>query len=199
MLMTVLLLITSVSASLGVFKQYECINIVVPLNTSAVNLTNVITPSPSDIAVSNKPMTKSGSLFNYTFCNTSKLGTYTYGFCDLDNGECYSNSFDVNPTGQATNSIFNNAYLWIIGLIGLVCVFFGIYARVPWFGFIGGAMFLLLGVYTMIYGFNNFTDLYTRGIASAFLGVGIFFLFVSAYEWVYDDKEDENDEGDTQE
>lgn len=105
------------SAFLGVFKQNDCVNIVVPLNATTVILTNVNTPSPnSTIIISNKTMTSGVNLFNYTFCNTSTLGTYTYGYCD-NNGNCYGNDFLINGSGQDVTQ--SQVILIIIGLVVL--------------------------------------------------------------------------------
>jgi hypothetical protein len=117
-LFALLLIVPMASAGLGTFKQNDCINIVVPTNASNVNLTNVNTPAPnSTIIISNKAMTNLGNVFNYTFCNTTKLGTYTYGYCD-SLGNCYGNSFDVNGSGQ----IVSQGQIILI-MIGLVVVF----------------------------------------------------------------------------
>jgi len=188
-----LLMIGLAQASLGTFKQYECVNIIVPLNTTNVNITNIATPSPnSQIILTNQAMTRNENLFNYSFCSTNKTGIYTYGFCNIE-GDCYSNSFEINPIGKISTSILNNPYLLILGLLGLILVLFGAVKGIPWFGFIGSIMFLLLGVYTMIYGFDNGTDLYTRGVAITLLGMGFIFLFTSSYEWLSEDKEEEGD------
>jgi hypothetical protein len=58
-------------------------------------------------------------------------------------------------------------------------------------GFISSIIFLLLGIYTMIYGFNNTIDMYTRGTALVFLGIGMFVMFASAYDWAFGGREDE--------
>ena len=39
----------------------------------------------------------------------------------------------------------------------------------------------------MIYGFDNVTDIYTRGVGLTFIGMGFIFMFTSAYEWLYAD------------
>lgn len=110
-----LLSLITVSADLGKFKQNDCINIVAPLNASAVTLTNVNSPSPnSTIILTNKAMSGANNFFNYTFCNTSQLGTYTYGYCDQA-GNCYGNSFTVNGSGQEVTQ--SQIILIIIGLI----------------------------------------------------------------------------------
>lgn len=80
----ILLLITFIflpllsSASLGTFRQNDCI----PLhqtcsNCSYVNLTTISYPNAT-IQNINAVMTKSGTDYNYTFCSTSLLGTYSY-------------------------------------------------------------------------------------------------------------------------
>lgn len=111
----------------------------------------------------------------------------TYSFSD----EGY---YNVNPTGRIQNSILNNPLFLILGIIGLVLVIFGAYQGIPWFGFIGSVLFILLGIYTMIYGFDDITNLYTRGVAIVMLGMGFIFMFASAYEWLYADggKDEEN-------
>ena len=100
-----LLYVGIASASLGTFKQNDCVNIVTNLNTSYVNISVLSDPSPnSTVIITNQAMTKIGETsFNYTFCNTSKMGTYTYGYCNAD-GDCYSNDFIINGSGQIVTS-----------------------------------------------------------------------------------------------
>lgn len=113
-------LIPLASSSLGTFKQNDCFPIVVPSNSSTVNLTNVNTPSPnSTIIISNKAMTKTGNLFNYTFCNTTVLGVYTYGYCD-NIGNCFGNEFTINGSGQEVSQ--SQITLIIIGLVVLLVI-----------------------------------------------------------------------------
>jgi hypothetical protein len=110
-----IVLASVVSASLGTYKMNDCVNIVVPINSSSVTLTNVNTPAPnSTIILSNKAMTANGNLFNYTFCNTSIMGTYTYGYCDAS-GNCYGNDFKINGSGQDVSQ--SQITLIIVGLV----------------------------------------------------------------------------------
>ena len=97
---------------------------------------------------------------------------------------------NVNPTGRAQTSILDNPMLLILGLLALVLVGMGVYFHTPGFGFIGSIMFLLGGLYTMIYGFNNVTDFYSRGIGITFIGLGFIFMFLAAYEWIWGSRED---------
>lgn len=113
-----LMLLASSSAYLGTFQQNQCIPIVTVLNSSTVNISTLVSPAPnSTILLSNVVMTKSGNAFNYTFCNTSILGTYTYGFCD-DGGECYSNDFLVNGSGKDVTD--QQIWLIMLGMFALL-------------------------------------------------------------------------------
>jgi len=85
-------------ASLGTFKQNECLEIKTILNTSAVNISTISYPN-SIIAISNQAMTKQGFTFNYTFCNTSLLGNYIYDYFDSE-GVVYVNDFTISPNGS---------------------------------------------------------------------------------------------------
>lgn len=126
-----ILMISFASAYLGSFKQNECVNIVTNLNSTSVNITNVNTPSPnSQVILTNQVMTANGNLFNFTFCNTSTIGRYTYGYCD-NLGECYSNDFEVNPTGETLTSAKSSIYIFIfiaslLVLVGLLWLGLGI-------------------------------------------------------------------------
>jgi len=123
-----------------------------------------------------------------------ETGVYKVQMFCWDGTYSFSNEgfYDVTPTGIIQTSIFNNSILIFLGLLGLGLVIFGAMKGIPWFGFIGSIMFLLLGIYTMIYGFNNTTDLYTRGVAITFLGMGIIFMFAAGYEWLYSEGADDD-------
>jgi hypothetical protein len=105
------------SASLGTFKQYDCVNIKTILNTSAVTLSTLNYPNNS-LIVSGQPMTALGKTFNYTTCATSALGTYTYDYNDTQ-GNVYVNDFMITPNGQLMD-ISGSILLFIIAGILLV-------------------------------------------------------------------------------
>ena len=107
-------MIAFVNADLGKFDKDVCVNIPVPLNVSSVNITNVQTPSPnSTLIILNAPMTKTGNLFNYTFCNTHTQGIYTYGFID-SNGNTYSNTFEIKTSANGLLNIDNHGSIFTI-------------------------------------------------------------------------------------
>jgi hypothetical protein len=117
-----------VSASLGSFKQGDCVNIKTILNSSFANLSTVSYPD-SSIALTGKLMTKRGYSFNYSFCNTSTLGTYIYDYND-DSGNVYVNDFIITPTGYQADT--GKSMVMLIGLgfiiiLGLVVLLIGFY------------------------------------------------------------------------
>lgn len=115
----ILIFMPLVSSELSPVSLNECIPIIVPSNATSVTLTNVNSPSPnSTIIIWNKTMTNlGGGAFNYTFCNTTRYGTYTYGFCE-NSGFCSGNSFTVNGSGQNVSQT-----QIILILIGLSVIF----------------------------------------------------------------------------
>ena len=116
-LMLMFLLGTIVSGNLGTFKQGDCVNIRTIMNTTWVNISTVNYPN-STLAISNKPTSKVGQTFNYTYCNTSMIGTYIYDYFN-DKGEVFVNSFDITPNGyEATTSraIFDLGLIFVLVL-----------------------------------------------------------------------------------
>jgi len=171
--------------------KFTCtLNNAIPSPTTEFNI-SINYPNGTTF-INNQPTTALGNgAFNYTTTFT-QTGIYKVQMFCYDGTYSYSNEgfYDITPTGKIQTSILENPILLILGILGLGLVVFGSTKGIPWFGFIGSIMFLLLGIYTMIYGFNNTTDLYTQGVSITLLGMGIIFMFASAYEWLYDGGED---------
>jgi len=137
--------------------------------------------------IDNKKATALGNgAFNYTVL-FRETGLYRVQMFCYDGSIKYSNEgyYDITPTGKIQTSILDNPILIILGLIGIGLIIFGVVKGLSWLGFIGSVMFILLGIYTMIYGFNSTIDMYTRGTALVFVGLGIIFMFASAYDWAF--------------
>lgn len=113
------LMTTFVSASLGTFKQNECVDIRVLANCTGVNLTEVRGQ------VINAPMTLlGGQTFNYTFCNTTNLGEYIYSWdnvcIDCSQGDC-GNSFIITPNGKDLTT--GGGVMFIVFIVGILFIF----------------------------------------------------------------------------
>ncbi len=106
-----------ITASLGTFKQNDCVDIKTILNTTSVNISTISNPN-STLMLSNKAMSKNGLTFNYTFCNTSVIGKYIYDYFDIE-GNVYVNDFEITTNGEKvslSNIIIVIAFL-IISII----------------------------------------------------------------------------------
>lgn len=182
------------------FKQYEDMKISHEIRiggaTSDSLLCNITLRDPDQITlvlfqlmINN--LTTQEHEYTLSGSSVTKTGEYCYGITCIDGGLNETKSFcnSVTPTGRVQTSILENPILLVFVFFALFLVGFGVYFKSPWFGFIGSVMFILGGVYTMIYGFNNVTDFYTRGLAIVFLGLGFIFMFAAAYEWWLGDED----------
>ena len=169
-------------------KQGDCANLYQSCdNCSFVNITRITVQGITKV-YGPFLMDKYGTDYNYTFCTNTELGTHTYYTCgDLNGGLiCEPVSYDVTPSGITQNSILNNPILLILLGISLLFLILALYTRNYPMGFLSGIMFLISGIYTMIYGFNNYTDDYSRTVGMVLIGLGFIFMFASGYEWISD-------------
>ena len=183
-------LISFASASidhLGTFKQNDCVDLLQTCATCTYNnITSIQLPNGTNNYLE-VVMVKTGGEYIYNTCSYSKLvGEHKVnGHGDaggIDTGWNYR--YTVSPSGVIQDSIAKNSVLLVLVILALIFLAIGAYYKLASFGFIGSILLILSGIYTMIYGFNNYTDLYTRGAAIALIGLGIVIMFVSAYEWL---------------
>lgn len=114
--------LASINADLGTWAQNECVPIRILSNASDVNLSTITISS--DLLVINEPMTNLvGQTFNYTFCNTTTLGTYVYDWQPCDNLECV-NSFTITKSGTILGISESILYIVLILINLLVFIFF---------------------------------------------------------------------------
>jgi hypothetical protein len=124
--------------------------------------------------------------YTYNLTGLNQTGEYPSVATCVGNTTGFSSfSFEVTPTGSVQTNILNNPFLLLFAGLAVVLLIMGIYMRVPAIGFLASIMFIFAGVYTMIFGFNNVTDLYSRSVGGTFIGLGIIFMFISAYEFIW--------------
>ena len=199
-LLLLLFLFPLISAETETFKVYDNINLkfTCTLNnaipTAATYNITVFYPNGTVFIPNNETESLGNGAFSFA-TRFTETGLYKVQMFCRDGTYSFSDEgfYNITPTGKIQTSLWNNPIILILGSFGLILVIAGAVKGIPWFGFIGSIMFLLIGLYTMIYGFNNTIDLYTRGVAITFLGVGIMFMFASAYEWLYDEDKDTED------
>ena len=178
LLLAILILVPASLAeieSIGPFKQHDCVKL--PQTCSNCTFTNLskIQYPDSTISIYNSVMTKDSSEFNYTFCNTSQIGNYIITTCSDVDGilTCVSYTLNITPTGgDRINSL---GIFIILVIISIAILIIAMVFQNGYIGFISGCLFLVTGVYTMIYGLGNLSDTWTRAVAYVILGIGLIF------------------------
>ena len=168
---------------LGTFKQYSCINLLQTCADCTYNNISSVTLPDGVAALGLVAMTKSGTEYTYSFCNTSKAGTYNVnGYGDATGVITKWNYvFNVTPTGGAESNTTFFIFLMIIS-VGLVILGFMFHNYI--FAFFGGLAFLICGVYGMIYGYGNVTNLYTQMISLVLIGLGALITIFSGLDLI---------------
>ena len=194
----VLVIIFSIIIVMGLASAEEySINTPIEFNKPCVDSGNSYCPQSTQCFVSlkylngatilsNKSMTYIYPYANYTFPAQSELRDYVATVNCFNNGQngTQDYQFKVNVSGDNRD---NYSLLIILGIITVLVFAFGYFTHNVWFVYISGIMFLILGVYVLIYGFNSFRDVYTDVIGYVSIGFGIFFFVMGAYEQFIDD------------
>jgi hypothetical protein len=176
------LLIPTASASLGVFKQGECISLYQFCDDCTyVNLTQIQYPNGTVLTI-NEAMTKNDVDYNYTFCSTNDLGNYYYTVKGNPDGVTDTErlKFEVTPSGQSGNSniVF---FIFIIVLIYGI-TFIGFFGRNIPVTILGGMAMMFLGVYLISQGIIIYRDNLTNYIAYLTLFTGVITSFWAIFE-----------------
>jgi hypothetical protein len=195
--LAILLILPIVSAeSIGTFKQGECMSLIQTCgDCTYVNISNVMFPN-SEIALGEVEMEKSGTFYNYTFCDTNFTGQYIVnGHGDLGgNDEVWNYKFNITPNGEDTSlgkAIFYIGLLLIlvIFLIGTVTLFMENENLLAKVGMLGLGYLLLIAI-TFI-GWSMARDFITSApflvemlrILFFVLIIGLFPLLIGAFAW----------------
>ena len=190
-------------ASLGTFKQNEEVSLTQTCNNCTYcNLTTIQYPNGS-IDITNWEMTKDATFYNYSFNETSQLGTYDYCY---DCGNLIENkvgcvNFDITPVGTPRMnsgegfSLIGIVFLMVvIGVIFLIIAFrieniagklgFFVFSTII---FIMAILFMVISAQQNLYGFSALVEgtetfwfvmksLLTIGIIAFFVIVGLVML-----------------------
>lgn len=170
--------------SLPPVKQGDCVILPQTCATCTYNKISSVTYPNSSLALGQVTMAQSGNSYSYSFCNTTALGRYIVnGFGDPGGSiETWAYDFNVTTTGQ------DDGYLLplFLGLGAFILLIFAFLMKNNYMGFISGTLFLVLGIYTIIYGLGTVSDFYTSSIAYISLGIGLLFILASAYSAIND-------------
>jgi len=187
--------------TLGNFKIGECINLRQSCsNCSYSNISQIIAPDSSTV-LTEVIMQKIGNDYNYTWCDADQNGEYIIvGFSNVDGIKTsWAYNLFVTPTGVLQESFFENSVLLILLALAMIIMVLAFYMHSFPLGFIAGIMWMLGGVYAMIYGFNNYTDTFTRAVGLVFISIGFIFSVAAGYEWLFDLDDDAEEVEETDE
>jgi hypothetical protein len=166
------------------YKQGSVIDIMNPCYYNGANCpvgTNcsiTVYDPDNQVIVNNQPMTYGASFFNYTlpYANYS-IGSYKCDMVCTYSGTSGSQRFYLDIGTGGSQSLFI-----ILSIASIVLLILAILLKNNYIGFIASTLFILTGLYVLIYGVGNFlSDMYTTGIGWIFLGLGILFMIAAAY------------------
>jgi len=94
----------------------------------------------------------------------------------LDNTVTFT--IDVNATGDSRGQ----SLFLILAIASLLVMGVAMLAQNEYIGFVGGALFIVTGIYAMIYGVGNLANTYTRAIGFTSIGLGLMFFIAAAFK-----------------
>jgi len=116
----------------------------------------------------------------YIWCNGSAFG-----------GEA-KETFEVTPAGFTSALDSANYKLFILLILISVGLFLLAYLLdSDWMIFLSGILWILTGMYGMIYGIGNLANLYTQGVSGILIAVGLVFLIASIFNLSGGSREDD--------
>lgn len=131
----------------------------------------------NQVIVNNQPMTYGASYFNYTLPNANySIGSYKCDMVCTYSGVSGSQRFylDIGSGG-------NMGLFLILALASVILLAVALFMQNEYIGFISGALFIMTGLFALIYGIGNLANMYTNAIGWVSLGLGIMFLVAAGY------------------
>lgn len=179
-LFAICFLIPLINAQLPDVKSGNCVNIKIPLNATWVNITTLTYPNQTMIHLSVRA-TQIGNTFYYnSFCDTEKIGYYSYEFFD-DTGFSSGNNFKVTKTENSLSQAESNistSTIFFISILGIVFILFGLALTRQGFWLSWTGVFCIIFGFILFYYDLSLVNLYINSIAiSGSTASGIFLLF----------------------
>jgi len=162
---------------LGRFPTGSCVDLIQLCSNCTYNNVSLLFIPPNSTSIFlNAPMTyRGGSVYNYSYCSNSQTGQYIVnGVGDID-GIPTPWSYTYHIGGSLT--VFLIICFCAIMLLGIAFL-----TGNEYLGFLAGAVFIVGGVYAMIYGISDFADDYTRMLAVVLIGIGLMFEIAVGYQ-----------------
>lgn len=122
--------------SLGTFQRNSCVDLKQTCaNCTYVNITSILFPNSTEALGASTAMQQQGTVYNYTFCQTSSNGQYIYWVTGNPDGTpvVAGVTFEITPTGtvlDTSQGIIYIAIMVILMFLFVVCVWGAI--KLPW-------------------------------------------------------------------
>ncbi len=112
-------LVSAGDPTLGTFKQGDCIDLIQTCSDCSYNNISKVQFPNATIIFENKDMTKDGTYYNYTFCNTTEIGEYlVHGFGDpASTLTIWDYTFKITYAGNSITSSQSILYLGLLGIL----------------------------------------------------------------------------------
>lgn len=160
-------------SDLGIVKQNTCISLYQYCPTcSYVNVTSIKYPN-QNVEMVNYAMSKSVNDYNYSFCNTSLIGEYSYTVCGDKSGsvQCEKIKFESTPSG------FRNTlgFFILILCLSLGIIVIGYWMQDAIVALFGSFGLYFLGIYILFNGIAGMKDKVTTwAIGLIILGIAFY-------------------------
>lgn len=121
----ILLVLPLINAeSLGVYKQNNCVSLIQTCSDCTfVNISSVLYPN-STKALGEVTMTKTGTFYNYSFCDASTLGVYNVNGHGNENSIDTVWAYDFEITATGTSLSTGQSIIYFIFLVASILIFF---------------------------------------------------------------------------
>ena len=172
-----------------------------PMNCASCtfnNITSITDPDGVEI-VGNHPMTRTGSIYNFTLTsgNTSKMGEYIInGIGDLEGtDEVWVYNVIVTADGNPFEKFPNQ---FVVILFGLILIMSGLFnERFSLFQIMGSMIWIVMGVLTLYPGYNfiNHTTLFGLAFGSTLIGMGAYFFIEGSFSRTFQEGRFNQDQG----
>lgn len=163
----------------------ECFYEGAPCNPGSVNCNltvySIDSQNYSYLVMDGEVMTGNTNYYNKTVYDVSLPNGLYRGSMYCSDGVSHGSEIFYMEINQAGDGRGNSLFL-ILALAGVIVLAFGIFFENEYIGFIAGAIFIVTGIYVMIYGFSNLSDMYTRTISYACMGLGFIFEIAAGYK-----------------
>lgn len=144
---------------------------------AGTNCTITVYDPDNQVIVNNQPMIYNTSYFSYTLPSANySIGSYKCDMVCSYSGISGSQRFYLDIGSGGDMGLF-----LILAFASIILLAVALVMQNEYIGFIAGALFIMTGLFSLIYGIGNLSNMYTNAIGWVSLGLGIMFLVAAGY------------------